>query len=43
MGLFDIIDDIAEKQTTKTETGDNRVLGVVIGTVAQNYDNTMPG
>ena len=43
MGLFDIIDDIAEKQTTKTETGDNRVFGVVVGTVAQNYDITMPG
>ncbi|MDD6038847.1 MAG: phage baseplate assembly protein V [bacterium] len=43
MGLFDIIDDIAEKQTTKTETGDNRVLGVVVGTVVQNYDVTMPG
>lgn len=43
MGLFDIIDDIAEKQATKTETGDNRVFGVVVGTVAQNYDTTMPG
>lgn len=43
MGLFDIIDDIAEKQATKTETGDNRVFGVMVGTVAQNYDTTMPG
>ncbi len=43
MGIFDIIDDIAEKQATKTETGDNRVFGVVVGTVAQNYDSTMPG
>lgn len=43
MGLFDIIDDIAEKQTTKTQTGDNRILGVVVGTVAQNYDVTMSG
>ena len=43
MGLFDIIDDIAEKQATKTETGDNRVFGVMVGTVAQNYDVTMPG
>ena len=43
MGLFEIIDDIAEKQTNKTDTGDNLVLGVVVGTVAQNYDNTMPG
>ncbi len=43
MGLFDIMDDIAEKQTMKTQTGDNRVFGVVVGTVAQNYDSTMPG
>lgn len=43
MALFDIIDDIAEKQITKTDTGDNRVLGVVVGTVVQNYDITMPG
>ena len=43
MGLFDIIDDIAEKQAAKTETGDNRVFGVMVGTVAQNYDTTMPG
>ena len=31
MGLFDIIDDIAEKQVMKTETGDNRVFGVMTG------------
>lgn len=43
MGLFDIIDDIAEKQATKTETGDNRVFGVMVGTVVQNYDTMMPG
>ena len=43
MALFDIIDDIAEKQATKTETGDNRVFGVMVGTVAQNYEMTMPG
>ena len=43
MGLFDIIDEIAEKQITKTETGDNRLLGVVTGIVAKNYDADMPG
>lgn len=27
MGLYDVIDDIAEKQVMKTDTGDNRILG----------------
>lgn len=43
MALFDIIDDIAGKQVMKTETGDNRVFGVVVGKVVKNYDKDMPG
>jgi len=43
MGLFDVIDDIAEKQVTKTEYGDNRIYGVVVGTVTDNYASEMPG
>lgn len=43
MALFDIIDDIAGKQVLKTETGDNRMNGVVVGIVAKNYDVDMPG
>ncbi len=43
MGLFDIMDDIAERQVLKTETGDNRIFGVVIGKVTNNYDMNMPG
>lgn len=43
MGLFDVFDEIAEKQIMKTETGDNRIFGVVLGTVVSNYDKDMPG
>lgn len=43
MGLFDVIDEIAERQIMKTETGDNRIFGVMVGTVAKNYDQDMPG
>ena len=43
MGLFDVIDQIAENQMMKTETGDNRIFGVMVGTVAKNYDQDMPG
>ncbi len=43
MGLFDVIDDIAEKQVLKTDTGDNRIFGVVIGQIVKNYDKDMPG
>lgn len=43
MALFDIIDDIAEKQVQKTETGDNRISGVVVGIVVKNYHMDMPG
>lgn len=43
MGLYDVIDDITEKQVLKTDTGDNRIFGVVVGQVAKNYDQNMPG
>ncbi len=38
MGLYDMIDAISERQVTKTEMGDNRLFGVVVGIVAKNYD-----
>ena len=31
MGLYDIMDEIAARQVTKSETGDNRILGVLTG------------
>lgn len=43
MGLFDVMEDIAAKNVTKTETGDNRIFGVVVGTVVSNYAQEMPG
>lgn len=43
MGLYDVIDDITKKQVMKTDTGDNRIFGVVVGQVAKNYDQNMPG
>jgi len=43
MGLYDIMDEIASKQVMKSETGDNRIFGVVVGIVAKNYDMDMPG
>lgn len=43
MGFFDVVDEIAGKQIQKTETGDNRIFGVAVGTVAKNFDQNMPG
>lgn len=38
MALYDIIDEITERQVLKTETGDNRIWGVMVGIVAKNFD-----
>jgi uncharacterized protein involved in type VI secretion and phage assembly len=43
MSLYDIIDEISERGAAKTETGDTRVHGVMIGVVAKNYDKDMAG
>lgn len=43
MSLFNIMDEISEKQIMKTETGDARIFGVMLGIVAKNYDKDMPG
>lgn len=43
MAIYDIMDEIAAKQVLKTETGDNRIFGVVVATVVKNYDEKMPG
>ena len=38
MSLFDVIDDVAQRQTLKSTMGDNRIFGTVIGTVTNNYN-----
>lgn len=43
MGWYDILDDITQKQLTKTEMGDNRMPGVTVGIVAKKYSKDMPG
>jgi len=43
MSLYDVIDDISHRQIGKTETGDERIFGVVIGVVVRNYDQAMGG
>lgn len=43
MALFDIIGAVSEKQVTKTEFGDERIYGTIIGIVAENYTQEMPG
>lgn len=43
MALFDIFDEISEKQIMKTEVGDQRIFGAVVGIVALNYSEQMPG
>ncbi|MBQ7680053.1 MAG: hypothetical protein IJT34_09425 [Butyrivibrio sp.] len=43
MAIFDIMDDIAKRQVEKTDTGDNRIFGLVVGQVTNNYNEDMPG
>ncbi len=43
MSLYDIIEEINDRQITKTETGDTRIIGVMVGIVAKNYHPSMGG
>ncbi len=43
MAIFDIFEEVSEKSVTKSETGDNRIFGIVVGEVVKNYSDTMPG
>lgn len=43
MAVFDIINEMAQQQVMKTELGEERIFGAVLGIVAANYDQNMPG
>lgn len=43
MAIFDILEDVSKKQVEKTDTGDSRILGLMLGKVIKNYDENMPG
>ncbi|MBO5552011.1 MAG: hypothetical protein J5966_08630 [Lachnospiraceae bacterium] len=43
MAIFDIIEDVSKKQVEKTETGDSRIMGIMLGKVVKNYDKNLPG
>ncbi len=43
MGLYDVIDEISKGSVTKTETGDVRIYGVLVGQVVNNYHKDFPG
>lgn len=43
MGLYDVIDEISKGSVTKTETGDVRITGVLVGRVTKNFSKDFPG
>ena len=43
MPFFDIVDDVARHSLEKNDMGDNRINGVLIGTVVKNYDQERQG
>ena len=43
MAIFDIFEEVSEKSVLKTDTGDSRVFGVVVGEVVDNYNDNFPG
>lgn len=43
MPFFDLVDDVAKHQMYRNEMGDNRIEGVILGTVVKNYDEKKQG
>lgn len=42
MAIFDIFEEVSERSVTKTDTGDSRIFGVVVGEVVKNYSDDYP-
>ncbi len=43
MAIFEIFNEVTEKNIVKSETGDPRIFGVLVGEVTENYSMQMPG
>lgn len=43
MGLFNEIDEIAQKQNIRSDIGNNIISGIIVGTVTENYNKEYPG
>lgn len=43
MAILDLLDEVSGRQFQKTEMGEERVTGVVVGIVTENYHKDFPG
>lgn len=43
MSVFEVFEQISEKNAVKSETGDPRIFGVMVGTVTKNYEDGIKG
>ena len=43
MAIFDIFDEVTEKNVVKSESGDPRIFGILVGEVTNNFSLSMPG
>lgn len=43
MSVWDMYEEVAAKQVLKTDTGDERQIGITVATVEENYNKDMPG
>lgn len=43
MSIYDVVSEMNARQIEKTETGDERIFGVLLGLVTENYSKDRPG